>query len=75
MPAIAGRGQTTGVHGHGGVTGSRGLQTKPTVEPMVADRYRCPNCGRGHMIIVERLEADPPPSPPTVAMSVPEDTS
>jgi hypothetical protein len=49
-------------------------QTKPATEP-AADRHRCPHCGRGHMIIVERLEADPPHSPPTVAMSVPEDTS
>ncbi len=49
-------------------------QPKPAVEP-VADRHRCPHCGRGHMIIVERLEADSPPARPTVAMSVPEDTS
>jgi hypothetical protein len=49
-------------------------QPKPTVEP-TADRHRCPHCGRGHMIIVERFEADSPPTRLTVAMSVPEDTS
>lgn len=47
---------------------------KPAAE-LAADRHRCPHCGRGHMIIVERLEADPSPSSPTVAVSVPEDTS
>jgi hypothetical protein len=45
---------------------------KPAAEP-AADRHRCPHCGRGHMIIVERL--DPPRNRQIVAMSVPEDTS
>jgi hypothetical protein len=47
---------------------------KPAAE-LAADRHRCPHCGRGHMIIVERFEAGSPPTRPTVAMSVPEDTS
>jgi len=49
-------------------------QTKSAIEP-AADRHRCPHCGRGHMIIVERFEADPPRIQRAVAMSVPEDTS
>ena len=44
-------------------------------EPAAADWHRCPQCGHGHMIIVERFEAGSPPTRPTGALSVPEDTS
>ena len=48
-------------------------QPKPASE--AADWHRCPHCGHGHMIIVERFEASSPPTRPTVALSVPKDTS
>jgi hypothetical protein len=51
-----------------------GCPPKPAVEP-ATDRHRCPHCGRGHMIIVERFEADAPPPRSTVALSIAEDTS
>ena len=46
---------------------------KPAADP--ADWHRCPHCGRGHMIIVERFEAGSPPTRPAVAPSVRENTS
>jgi hypothetical protein len=48
-------------------------EAKTPAEP-AADRHRCPHCGRGHMIIVERFAAGSP-TRPAAAMSVPEDTS
>ena len=48
---------------------------QPKSAAEAADWHRCPQCGRGHMIIVERFEAGSPPTRPTVALSVPEDTS
>ena len=47
---------------------------KPEAEA-AADWHRCPQCGHGRMIIVQRFEAGSPPTRPTVALSVPEDTS
>ncbi|MCI0538860.1 MAG: transposase, partial [Verrucomicrobiales bacterium] len=52
------------------------VECRPTpAEESTADRHRCPHCGHGHMIILERFERGSLPAGVAVAIGISEDTS